>query len=129
MSSTYLISSNFSAYYLKFIIKRSRLCLDFSLTCHLIQLLTVSIYNKEFPLNFVWWTVTILSAWLMTEKSRSLCIKTELLPIGTSGGIAVRTNSKTKISPSSIFQKLFKRRKSSSDSTGDSNSTNPLNPK
>ena len=75
------IFNHFSAYYLKFIIKRSRLCLDFALTCHTVHLIAVTIYNKKFPLNFIWWTLSIFSTWLMTERSRSLCLCQELLPI------------------------------------------------
>lgn len=78
---SFIISGFISAYHLKFIIKRSRLCLDFSLTCHLIHLIVVCLYNRQFPLNFVWWSVILVSAWLLTERSRSLCLKKELIPI------------------------------------------------
>lgn len=83
----------FSAYYIKFIIKRSRLCLDFTLTCHLIHAITVIIYNRKFPLNFVWWCVMILSAWVMTERSRSLCLFQELLPISVSNRSKIPENT------------------------------------
>lgn len=68
---------------MKFIVQRSRLCLDYAITCHLFHLMTVSVVNRQFPLNICWWLVIICSAWLMTEKSRSLCVFQELLPIST----------------------------------------------
>lgn len=98
----FVISGFLSAFYLKWIIKRSRLCLDFSLTCHLIHLIVVSLYNRQFPLNFVWWTMVLLSGWLMTEKSRSLCLKKELIPI------SLKQQSPKAEEPVSWFNGFFK---------------------
>ena len=114
---------------MKFIIKRSRLCLDFSLTCHLIHLLTISFYNRQFPLNFLWWSLTILSIWLMTERSRSLCMFQELLPIGVkrTGATAVGDNLNGKIW--GFIRSFFKSKKTSNSTINLYSSKSPLNPK
>ena len=116
---------------MKFIIKRSKLCLDFSLTCHLIHLLTISLYNRQFPLNFLWWSVTILSIWLMTERSRSLCMFQELLPIGVK-----RTGASTGDNLNGNYGKIwgfirsfFKSKKTSNSAINLNSSKSPLNPK
>ena len=122
-------SHHHSAYYLKFIIKRSKLCLDFSLTCHLIHLLTVSLYNRQFPLNFLWWALTILSAWLMTERSRSLCMFQELLPIRIKRTGDIEDSKENQRNFWSFFKSLFKTKKTSNSTINLYSSKSPLNPK
>lgn len=87
---------------------RSRLCLDFVMTCFLVHLVVVSVVNWTFPLNVVWWLVMFCAGWLMLKRSRSLCLFRELLPISV--GKVNFTTSSASVSDSEWYDlRLFDR--------------------
>ena len=74
---------HFSAYYLKLIVNRSRLCLDFAFTCYFIHLFATCIYSHGFPLSLSWWLIMSTASWITVKRGRALCLAYELLPIST----------------------------------------------
>jgi len=60
------------------VVKRTKQCLDFSVTCYLIHLLLSSLYNGAFPWSIAWWLLTIAGVTIMCVCGEFLCLKTEL---------------------------------------------------
>ncbi|KAL5274113.1 SYS1 family protein [Megaselia abdita] len=66
------------------IVKRAKLCLDFSCTFYLIHLVICWWYNSAFPANISWWLLNAISAGIMCIGGEFLCLKSELreIPVG-----------------------------------------------
>ena len=67
---------------------RSKLVLDFALTVHFIHLVVTFLYTGLVPINFLWWTVQLVSAAVMVFLGIWACQWRELKPInfGSSSG-------------------------------------------
>ncbi|KAJ2480424.1 Integral membrane protein of the Golgi [Coemansia sp. RSA 2052] len=67
---------------LVYMVERSRLCIDFSLTFFTIHLL-LTWWHQEWspPLTLFWWAVVIGSGSVMAFGGRAACMRRELLPI------------------------------------------------
>ncbi|KAJ2859587.1 Integral membrane protein of the Golgi [Coemansia aciculifera] len=67
---------------LVYMVERSRLCIDFSLTFFTIHLL-LTWWHQGWspPLTLLWWTVIIGSGSVMAVGGRAACMRRELLPI------------------------------------------------
>jgi hypothetical protein len=64
-----------------FIVKRTKQCLDFSGTAHLIHLLVCWSYNGAFPSSMSWWVLNIVCLAIMCVCAEFLCMRTELKAI------------------------------------------------
>lgn len=82
--SAFAINSLSGAVALWFIVRRTKLCLDFSCTFHAIHLAVCWYYNSSFPTTFSWWLLHAVCAALMCVCGEFLCLKTELqeIPVG-----------------------------------------------
>jgi hypothetical protein len=60
---------------------RVRLCLDFSVTLHLVHLVLTTMHAQHVPSNLFWWGLNILSCALMTIAGEWLCMRFEMEPI------------------------------------------------
>ncbi|XP_064640300.1 protein SYS1 homolog [Lineus longissimus] len=69
-----------------YIIKRTKQCLDFTITVHFVHLLVCWIYNHTFPATVSWWLVNIICIVIMTVLGEFLCMRTELKAIPISVG-------------------------------------------
>lgn len=69
-----------------FIVRRTKLCLDFSVTFHFIHLIICWWYNSAFPSTISWWLLNAVCTALMCVCGEFLCLKTELreIPVGYS---------------------------------------------
>lgn len=81
-----LINSLTSALALWFVVQRTKLCLDFAVTTHLIHLIGCWIFNGHFPATLPWWVINIISIALMTVTGEFLCMRTEMKAIPLSMG-------------------------------------------
>ncbi|PAA57917.1 hypothetical protein BOX15_Mlig027514g1 [Macrostomum lignano] len=70
---------------LLFVVRRTKQCLDFSVTVFVYHLLFTCIYNRAFPTNFVWWLTNSVAAVITTVLGEFLCLRAELqdIPVHT----------------------------------------------
>ena len=72
-----------------YVVKRTKQCLDFAATAHLIHLVFCSFYSGALPYAPSWWVAQILCVSLMTVLGEYLCYTTEIKAIPVSiGGLA-----------------------------------------
>lgn len=81
---SFVLNAFIGALALRFIVGRTKLCLDFSCTYHFIHLMVCWIYNGTFPSTFSWWFLNAVCATLMCVFGEFLCLKIELkeIPVG-----------------------------------------------
>jgi hypothetical protein len=82
--SAFVLNSLVGSGLLWFLIRRTKLCLDFSCTFHLVHLVICWWYNAAFPTNMSWWLLNAVCATIMCVCGEFLCLKTELkeIPVG-----------------------------------------------
>jgi len=68
------------------LLARSKLVLDFTLTLHLLHLLTTTFYTRALPRNLLWWALQALSAGVMAVGGVWACRWRELRPMSFGGG-------------------------------------------
>ncbi|KAL3859497.1 hypothetical protein ACJMK2_009716 [Sinanodonta woodiana] len=80
----YALNCLTSAVGLWFIVQRTKQCLDFSFTVHLIHFFISWGFNGYIPHTASWWILNIIGVTLMTVLGEFLCMRTELkaIPIG-----------------------------------------------
>lgn len=80
----FLLNSLTSALALWFVVQKSKLCLDFSMTVHFFHFLCCWIYNGHIPQTLPWWIINIISVALMTVIGEFLCMRSEMkaIPVG-----------------------------------------------
>ena len=81
-----LLHSSAMTLVIAFVVERSRLCLDFSVTAYGFHLLISWWSEGSFPISFIYWLVIAISATILTRLSQELCMYYELKPINLSGG-------------------------------------------
>uniref|UniRef100_U5EWV6 Protein SYS1 homolog n=1 Tax=Corethrella appendiculata TaxID=1370023 RepID=U5EWV6_9DIPT len=98
----FVINSLVGASLLWCIVRRTKLCLDFSCTFHGIHLLICWWYNAEFPAASCW-LLNCVCATLMCVCGEFLCLKTELREIPIHGYSSLNTKVDLLISVTSHF--------------------------
>ncbi|XP_055902176.1 protein SYS1 homolog [Eupeodes corollae] len=80
----FLINSVFAAVLLWLVVKKAKLCLDFSSTFYGLHLLICWWYNSSFPLHMSWWLLNGITSAAMCIGGEFLCLKSELkkIPVG-----------------------------------------------
>ncbi|KAJ2712662.1 hypothetical protein H4R19_002642 [Coemansia spiralis] len=76
---------------LVYMVERSRLCVDFSLTFFAVHLILVWWHQAAPPLTLPWWLAVATSGALMAVGGRAACLRRELLPIAIRSYMPVRT--------------------------------------
>ncbi|KAJ2847068.1 hypothetical protein IWW36_004039 [Coemansia brasiliensis] len=66
---------------LVYMVERSRLCVDFSLTFLMVHVILVGWNQHSFPLSLLWWLAAAACAAAMALGGRAACLRRELLPI------------------------------------------------
>ena len=69
-----------------YVVKRTKLCLDFTCTVHFFHLLACWLFNSSFPNTLTWWLVNTVDIVIMTVLGEFLCMRTELKAIPLSMG-------------------------------------------
>ncbi|KAK6616858.1 hypothetical protein RUM43_014999 [Polyplax serrata] len=64
-----------------FIVERTKQCLDFSSTTHLIHLMACWNYNSSFPNTISWWLLNLACLAIMCVSGEFLCLRSELRAI------------------------------------------------
>ncbi|XP_008550973.1 protein SYS1 homolog [Microplitis demolitor] len=82
--AVFIINSLIGSMALWWLVQRTKQCLDFACTAHLIHLIICWIYNSNFPTTFSWWCLNIVSTTIMCVCGEFLCMKTEFkaIPLG-----------------------------------------------
>lgn len=82
----FILNSIVGSLALWYLVQRTKQCMDFACTAHLIHLVCCWIYNGSFPTTFSWWCLNIVTTTLMCVWGEFLCMKTELkaIPLGMS---------------------------------------------
>lgn len=82
----FVINSILATLLLWLVVKKAKLCLDFSFTFHGIHLLICWWYNSAFPMHLSWWLLNIITTGIMCIGGEVLCMKSELenIPVGYS---------------------------------------------
>lgn len=78
-----------SALSLWYIVKRTKQCLDFTLTVHLIHFIVCCIYNARAPTSISWWLTNTVVIVIMTVLGEFLCMRTEMAEIPLGGSARV----------------------------------------
>ncbi|XP_030374541.1 protein SYS1 homolog [Scaptodrosophila lebanonensis] len=80
----FILNSFLASLALWFIVRRAKLCLDFSCTFHLLHLIICWWYNRSFPANVSWWLLNVITATIMCIGGEFLCLQSELkeIPVG-----------------------------------------------
>ncbi|KXS19859.1 hypothetical protein M427DRAFT_94967 [Gonapodya prolifera JEL478] len=81
-----LLAACFGCFLLLWIVERTRLCLDFAGTLHLIHLSVVSFHTGSLPVSLTWYLTFLASCVIMVVGGEHLCMKYEMEPIALSGG-------------------------------------------
>ncbi|CAO1433959.1 unnamed protein product [Diamesa serratosioi] len=89
----YLVNSLFGSLFLWYIVKRTKLCLDFCCTFHIIHIVICWCYDSKFPNTLSYWMLNLVSGILMTVSGEYLCLKTELKDIPVVGYSSLSTRS------------------------------------
>lgn len=71
----------FSAAGLWFIVKRTKLCLDFAFTVHFVHFCCCWIYSGHIPQTLSWWIINVIGLALMTVCGEFLCMRSEMKAI------------------------------------------------
>ena len=64
-----------------YIVCRTKLCLDFIVTVHVVHLFACWVYSGAFPSTLSWWSANFVCAGIMTVCAEYLCMMTELKEI------------------------------------------------
>ncbi|XP_041376549.1 protein SYS1 homolog [Gigantopelta aegis] len=80
----YTLNSLTCALGLWLVVRKTKQCLDFAATVHLLHFVSCWIYGGHVPQTFWWWLTNIVSMTLMTVLGEFLCMRTELkaIPVG-----------------------------------------------
>ncbi|KAJ3176147.1 hypothetical protein HDU87_005525 [Geranomyces variabilis] len=76
-----LLNALAAAYALVIIVGRSRLCVDFSVTLHVLHLLATAVYSRGVPRSVWWWVVVLTSMVGVAVGGEKLCLRKEMEPI------------------------------------------------
>lgn len=82
--AAFVLNSLTCALGLWYVVRRTKQCLDFAVTAHLLHLLICWIYNGAFPSSLSWWLLCVVCTTLMCVCGEFLCMRTELkaIPVG-----------------------------------------------
>lgn len=82
----FVLNSLAGAILLWLIVRRTKLCLDFSCTFHGVHLLICWWYSSAFPSTASFWLLNAVCATIMCVSGEFLCLRTELkeIPVGYS---------------------------------------------
>jgi len=69
-----------------YVVRRTKQCLDFTMTVHIFHLLACWIYSGIFPSSLSWWLLSLVCTTLMCVSGEFLCMRTELKAIPVSLG-------------------------------------------
>ncbi|KAK5576090.1 hypothetical protein RB653_007228 [Dictyostelium firmibasis] len=78
--TAFLINSLFGSFCLKYIVERSKKCLDHSVTVTFIHFIIVCIVSG-FPKTVVWWAIQLIGMVIMAMIGEYLCMRKELMDI------------------------------------------------
>ncbi|XP_035718209.1 protein SYS1 homolog [Vespa mandarinia] len=77
----FILNALIGAMALWWLVQRTKQCMDFACTAHLIHLCCCWAYNASFPTSFSWWSLNIVSLSIMCVCGEFLCMRTELQAI------------------------------------------------
>jgi hypothetical protein len=80
------------AYLLSVIVERARRCVDFTFTLHFIHIVSCACF-KEFPLNWEWWLMQVVTSVLMATLGEYWCSLQELKDIPAYTRVASTTET------------------------------------
>ncbi|XP_072401193.1 protein SYS1 homolog [Diabrotica undecimpunctata] len=83
---SFVINAGIGSIVMWYIVERTKQCMDFSCTWHLIHLVVCWMYNGQFPTSFSWWALNVACATVMCVCGEVLCLRTELAAIPLSLG-------------------------------------------
>ncbi|ODN00391.1 Protein SYS1 [Orchesella cincta] len=78
---SYILSALTGSAALWLVVKRTKQCLDFTVTCFTIHLVVAWMYNGYLPYQISWWLLTAVAIAIMCVCGEFLCLKTELQDI------------------------------------------------
>eukprot|EP00271_Cylindrocystis_brebissonii_P019398 TRINITY_DN587_c0_g2_i1.p1 TRINITY_DN587_c0_g2~~TRINITY_DN587_c0_g2_i1.p1 ORF type:complete len:170 (-),score=18.23 TRINITY_DN587_c0_g2_i1:1366-1875(-) len=83
----YVLNATVGAVFLLVIVERTKKCLDFSSTVHIVHLFFCLIYGGV-PASLIWWVLHGVCLVLMTVVGEWLCMRREQrdIPLGSGGG-------------------------------------------
>ncbi|GBM34104.1 Protein SYS1 [Araneus ventricosus] len=87
LAGSYLLNSLCCSLALWYFVQRTKLCLDFTVTTHLIHLVLCWWYSSSFPSTFSWWLLNIICVTIMCVCGEFLCMRTEMKAIPLSMGV------------------------------------------
>ncbi|KAI1730762.1 integral membrane protein S linking to the trans golgi network domain-containing protein [Ditylenchus destructor] len=81
MTVIQLITSIAVAFAISVLVGRAKQCLDFACTLHFWHIIVSVIYNWQFPTQFTWWLLQLVSVSVCTVLAEWLCMRKETLEI------------------------------------------------
>ncbi|KFM65857.1 Protein SYS1-like protein, partial [Stegodyphus mimosarum] len=86
LAGSFLLNSLCGSLALWYFVQRTKLCLDFTVTAHLIHLIFCWWYSSSFPSTFSWWLLNIMCVTVMCVCGEFLCMRSEMKAIPLSMG-------------------------------------------
>nr|CAG4650548.1 EOG090X0FH3 [Sida crystallina] len=85
----YLLNSLIGAASMWAIVQRTKLCLDFSTTAHLLHFVVCCFYNSTWPTSPSWWILQFSCAAITCVIGEFLCLRSEMkaIPLGMSSRV------------------------------------------
>jgi len=82
--TSFLMNSLMCAAALWCLVQRTKLCLDFSVTAHLLHFTASLFYNSSFPSSAAWWILQLSCVTITCVLGEFLCLRSELkaIPLG-----------------------------------------------
>lgn len=90
---TAALSAIAGAYLLSLIVEKSKKCVDFTFTLFVIHIVICTFYF-EFPLEWEWWLINVISSVLMASLGEYICSRNELedIPLYTTSSWVIKFN-------------------------------------
>jgi len=82
----YLLTALVGSVGLWMFVKRTKQCLDFTVTCYVIHILLSWMYSGSAPSTLSWWLFTTVGVTVMCVCGEFLCLRSELQDIPLLGG-------------------------------------------
>ena len=82
--AVFLLSAGLCAFGLWRLVRRTKLCLDFTCTLYFWHFIFCAFYTTSFPASGAWWLTVAVSLVIMTLMGEFLCMRTEMkaIPLG-----------------------------------------------
>ncbi|KAG8188885.1 hypothetical protein JTE90_014945 [Oedothorax gibbosus] len=81
LAGSFILNSLCCSLSLWYFVQRTKLCLDYSVTTHVLHLLGCWAYSGHFPSSLTWWLLNVVCVTITCVCGEFLCMRTEMRAI------------------------------------------------